>query len=654
MQDTGSDTFSLSVFWTVSSIGLISGLQFAAGLWPEFLLGSPRYVQSGEFQSIILLLLPLAAVVTIWHVQKCEAHATTTKVTFSAVALISLVLSVSDSEISQFGLWAGFGVVTAASSLVMLASVLVLHRFSLTERVVTSQVPLLGKLFVVTACLPALLQHQNGLSNLGDSTYIVLDELLAPSLGAYPYVNYTPTYGAVLGLLMTPMRLLPVSGAEMMTFVVVWSNIFILLVPVLVTAILRIVFPRLSRLTLFTSFTILYVASGPDNTSTAVREFSHFSRYVPCLLALLLLLKAVGAHESRAKTVWCWAAGVGLGLAALNNLSFGLSLAVSCALLLCAMTVFGLVRKRHVFFVFGGIAGTVFSYITILAWTVGPFSISSYLGLSADPFGLYNFLPLRWMGAHVLVMSLAVWAMAAALKEIRIQSQPRMPNAATFILLAGATGSWTILLIFKWLQRPLREDVHLYLVPTFIIGVLLVARQLTVSSAPKWWWNHLLFAPVLLLAVLPFASVSHIPNPIDEVKRLTGRYAGSTSWSSVPGRPSDGWSPQALAIHDDFVTVVESLSEALSEKGGSVGYFGYMGHTVELLAGVDSYLGVPAPELLRFGGKQVEFACARLKTSSPDFLIVYNSAYPCGGYQLTKEPSNVGFLVLERLEVDSR
>ena len=652
MTESAGKEFTLSVFLTTLAVGIISGTQVIARNHTDLPPALSEFVLSWKFQTSVLFLLIFAALIsasqTTWYVR----YGVLAKAILTSVAVIVLTVSVLDSRISSFKLWAGFGARPALTLVVFVICAMVLGQFQSlvayeTFKLQRLKVPLLGGLFAM--CIPSILQHQNGLSNLGDTTYHVLDELLAPSLGAYPYANYTPQYGAVLGLILAPIRFIPFSGSQKMTLVIVVCNIFILLIPVLITEILKLVHPNFSRLTVFVTFVLLYVASGSDNTNLLTREFSHFSRYLPPLFALWILIRAIRLETSLRKNRWSWAAGMSLGFVVINGLSFGLTFSGICLFWLISMTLVGHIEREVVKRIVLGLSSAVLMYIVVIRIGIGQFSFSSYLGLSTDALILYNFVPMYWIGAHLIVMSLVVWALSLGLQNFRLQPRIWSNEELSIQLTAGVMGSWLLLLLIKYLQAPIRENVHMYLVPTFIIGALLVAKYLPEFHISDSLHKKLLLTPVFFIALLPLAAVWQTPSPIDEIRRLTGKYAGSTDWSSTPGRPSDGWSPSALSIYDDFVETSNVLSETLGIDGSTVGYFGFMGHTVELLTGINNYLGIPAPESMRFGKNQELLACAPLRNSSPDYLIVYLSNFPCAGYKRNETLSEEKFDIFERV-----
>lgn len=648
MSESAGKEFTLAILLTTVAVVIISGAQFVARKMLFLPIALSEFIVSWKFQIFVLVLLVFAILISSFLTIRYARCGVLIQASLTSGAVVIFIASILDSRISTFNLWAGFGPRVALTLVVFVVCVMVLDQLppivaSAVFKLQPLKVLILGGLFAMS--VPSMLQHRNGLSNLGDTTYHVLDELLAPSLGAYPYANYTPQYGAVLGLILAPIRFIPISGSHKMTLVVFVCNAFILLIPVVTSEIVKLVYPRFSRFTIFVAFLLLYVASGSQNIPLTVSEFSYFSLYLPPLFSFWVLVKALQQKTSSGRIRWSWAAGISFGLTTLNSFAFGFTFSTICLFWLVLMAWLDHLEKEVVQRIVLGLVGSVLLYIVFLWSSVSRFSFSSYIGLAADAFGLYVYYPMYPIGAHLIVMSLVTWSLSLGLQIFRWRSSTCSVGNFSYQLTAGVMGSWLLLLLIRWAQSARRENLHSYLVPTFILGALLIAKHLPELHFKLSFQKRLQLVPVLLLALLPFATVWQTPNPSDEIRRLSGKYAGSTDWSSTPGRPSDGWSQEALSNYDDFIKVSITLSETLGKDGSTVGYFGFMGHTIELLTGINNYLGIPAPESLRFGRNQELLACAPLNKTPPKYLIVYGSSFPCGGYTHNTNLSREKFAV---------
>jgi hypothetical protein len=142
-------------------------------------------------------------------------------------------------------------------------------------------------------------------------------------------------------------------------------------------------------------------------------------------------------------------------------------------------------------------------------------------------------------------------------------------------------------------------------------------------------------APLLLVLSLPLASIIQVPSPIDEAKRVVG-HARHPDWSSTPGRaPADGWTPTILrqqgTLHhpEAWLEAIENFAASYRGDLENVGYFGYMGNTVQLITGIHNVMGVSGPEHMRFGSYFEQMGCAPIGRIQPKIVLVYASPVPC-------------------------
>jgi hypothetical protein len=138
-------------------------------------------------------------------------------------------------------------------------------------------------------------------------------------------------------------------------------------------------------------------------------------------------------------------------------------------------------------------------------------------------------------------------------------------------------------------------------------------------------------APFALLVGLSFASIIQAPAPIDEMRRVVGdaTYAG---WSvSSPMRAkADIWSSDQIDFINpaDLLKVVNDL-----EINDNVGYFGYMGNSIEIASGIPNMTGGPGFESLG-SEAMAELSCSPIYRSEKKYVISMMTTSLCPG--LTK------------------
>jgi hypothetical protein len=290
--------------------------------------------------------------------------------------------------------------------------------------------------------------------------------------------------------------------------------------------------------------------------------------------------------------------------------------------------------------------GIVGYYVVLVVFGKRP-SLESWVGIRSGAKSLYGGGAIDAFGPHLIVMAIAVTAIALGLRGVRgssVTSQEVLFRVASLSL-----GLWILALLVKFLLAPRAVDLPPLFIPTFIAFVIIIGHFRINSPSWNQLADRLQMLPMLFVAALPLAALWQFPDPLDELRRISGRYVNTTNWSSIPGRVSDGWSPTALKIYDDFITETSALAEKLESDGSRVGYFGIFGHTLELLTRVDNVLGIPAPESLRFGSSQEELACIPVDNRMPHFVIVYASPFPCSHYRLDSTSSTNKFLVYQRV-----
>jgi hypothetical protein len=552
------------------------------------------------------------------------------------------------------GLWAGFGLQPAAVAfaLAVTLSFNPLSFETLLEVKFYRFLILYGiPVALVAPRLLLFIQPADGLINLGDTSYHVIDELLGPLTGATPYANYSPQYSGMLGWGLWPMKILGLGSDAVLGIVIVVCNLLTIAVPPLVVAISREAFPQMRRVLAICAFIALWTVCGSDlGYSTQVREFSHFARFVPALVAILLLMRAIGESQNKSGSRRFIVAGAALGFACLNNADHGLTLTAAVAAALLTALINRQLHIRSIFHCLSGFTGLLVVYLFAVITRGQSFSISSFIGLRStaiegDVYG--GTISQIAVGPHVLVLAIP----ALILTEPRADRAPLMdPRQAKVDFLGKTVAVWLLLLSTKFFLFPIMPAIPALFIPAFLGGVVLLARLAPQISKESTWQSRLMAVPALSLlclsigAVLPTSNV----NVLDELKRISGQVTDRNDWSSTPGRPADGFTIRSLRREDNFIHNVSLLRKKLRIRSEDVAYFGVFGNTTEIILDIDNVLGIAAPESLRFGQAQERLACVPVYQRMPKFIVVYASPFPCTGYTKDQQISNEHFSVYMR------
>jgi hypothetical protein len=550
----------------------------------------------------------------------------------------------------QPGLWAGFGFFP---TLVCLFLALLLFFFLGSSNSITSNKTFLIILKVVIPTIALIpygllyIQPPNGLINLGDTSYHVLDELLAPLMGAYPLGDYSTQYSGMLGWLIYPLKFFSLSGEITMLTVIIAANIFNLLIPLLVISIVKHILPTLPRTITLAAFVAIWGVAGSDRgASVQIREFSHFGRFVPVLCTLWILVRMIKAGDHSRQRL-ALLLGFASAFNILSSADYGLSFVIAILISLSLATYRKWLAVKFYLLVMLGILLGIVGYCVVLVVFGKRPSLESWVGIRSGAKSLYGGGAIDAFGPHLIVMAIAVSGIAMGLQGVRSSSMSI--QVVLFRVVGLSLGLWTLALLAKFLLAPHPFGLPQLFIPSFITFLMIIGHHRVKIRPLDRLSNHLQILPLLFVAALPLAALWQFPDPKDELRRISGQYVNTTNWSTIPGRVSDGWSPTALKIYDDFITETSTLAARLESDGSRVGYFGIFGHTLELLTGVDNVLGIPAPESLRFGSSQEELACIPVDNRMPHFVIVYASPFPCSHYRLDSTSSTDKFLVYQRV-----
>lgn len=542
--------------------------------------------------------------------------------------------TIPDSDLGlNLEFWTGYGPIPFTSSLVLGTSFMIFRsskhwQINFVARRAHIAFTYLSWL-VILLYLPIFYQPSNGLLNFGDTTYHVIDELLAPYSGRVPYSDYSPQYTGMLGIVLLPLRLIPFDATQTMSAVIVVSNAFNFLLPLLATLIVHRLFKNTSRVLLFAACVTTCFASGEFNgSSTMLKEFSYFARLVPILITVLLLAASLIKPRKANSSIFA-AVGVSTAISVLNNADVGLAFGGAMAVTLATSAILkaldrAIIRRIATWFIF-----TLLAYFT-MGFVLGrPFSISSYLGLRLlSPRSIYSPFPFHAFGAHILVLAITVCAIALGIRNLlRRHDQASIARGIIYLVL----GLLILSMLTRFVIRPIPQGISGLLIPAFIPASMIIISNLNEARKTLLRVDPFVLLPIFVLGALSIGAMWQMANPIDELRRASGRHFGTSDWSSTPGRVADGYSTEALALQDNFVQTVSQIASSLEPKS-NVGYFGVHGHTVQLLTGVKNYLGIPAPESLRFGESQVALACHPLDSNGPEYLIVYATSLPCKNY----------------------
>lgn len=544
--------------------------------------------------------------------------------------------------------WEGFGSrIAIAIVLIGLVMVFYSHRILGTSNFTIAR-NLWGVLKWTTICLllPAVLQTNNGLININDSTYIVIDELLAQFSGSTPSSDYSALYTNILGFLTVVASQISSEPSFLMNFVVFLLNLFPLLVIFMVAAIGKRVLVNFSfSIILLATLSIVGVCGRGGNPTSVFGQFSWSVRYIFPILALGLLVAGVSEKRSIHSKALILLSGVASALALANNSDFGLSffsVSVVCALCFVCM---GLQRENWLLFLTSAIITTSL-YVTYLASRPRGIRLDLYgaLGSQALAGGMYRTADLRALSPQTLLLSVFVSLLFISIRGITGFTRKGVAQSMTTdrptIELAGViTALWGLGLTLKTFLSPDFVSAQPLFAPALISGFMIlnltnfeqIKRQMFRTLPTSW--------VLLTFVLLPFGALQQASNPVDEMTRVAGG-AQVPNWSSTKGRPrADNYTPDYISNHGTLhfpSSWIQDINQLIFEEKLEItemGYFGVYGNTVQLLTGIRNLTSIGGPEIFKYGEEYLTAACSNLDSRirrSTRVVVVFGINEVCG------------------------
>jgi hypothetical protein len=612
----------------------------------------------------IELAVPIAAMVlSIWAGSFIKAGSRELSQRAQLFLIVLTTLGVAfQSAISGKGkfpyLWNGFGVKLIVSAL--LATALLTTRYpyqiltairdrSLLEKFLSA----VGLFIFAFVYLPALIQPSWGIINIGDATHQVLEEISGPIVGNFPGVNAVSTYTTMLGVPLTLLRLFNLGNQTQMSLVLVWVNLLVLAAPVFMVLTFRLI--SKSKNWFWSTMIVVPILMVSGSWSAASSNTESLSM-IPgrTLLPIVLgffLVRAVRLDDWKGNMRGAAFLGILGVIVAMNNIEFGVPAlgAMVVVSLILALQLQGAVR-----FVCYLVTGAAVGFLLYVGYSLsidGPydldFRIGSYAGKPYSPAELFPILSL-----HNVLLALFGSAIASGiirLRNINLGNKTDGLVAAVCALYFGIWGFASFPYCSYRCVDGLYMSTQVYLIPSIMCGAALCVLQLPKLEVLRneSLWKRMSYTPYFFFASFALVSVLQAPNPMDEWNRVLNR-AGNEQWASDPLRgPADQWNIEEI----DWIRPIEISDLARKVNSNDIGYFGYMGNSVELATGLNNLTRINSGEVLLIKGtnRLNELACVGADETRPKFVVVYGIEFICEGYspfdQVTSSVPGLGVYI---------
>ncbi len=524
-------------------------------------------------------------------------------------------------------LWYGYGRRVAAAAILVFSFWVIGERLIpnvLRSRVLQSM--MLG--IIVVIYLPALIQPQWGIINLGDASHQVFEEISGPLVGHFPGMNFVSTYTTLLGIPLLVIRPLPLSSAARMFLVDGWVNLLVLSVPGLLIILCRKV--SVTRSWVFSSILVvppLLVSGKWGAASSNTESLSMIPGRTLLPVGLGLLVATLLPDRERFKVFLIGALSV---IVAFNNVEFGAPAALAAGLVVIIFHLRTRTRIRYWLTFAGGLSASAFLLVFFSLLVAGKydvwFRIGSYAGKPYSPAEVFP----TW-STHNLI--LGVFATAILVGSVCLFRTSRAAIAAIYF------GVWG-LAAFPYCSYRCLEGMYMatqvYLIPAIgavigIAGCIQGARTTTDSQSSGRTHTPM---SLIIIGAIALACVIQAPQPRDEWRRVVSRIE-SAPWASDSRRgvPSE-WSTNKI----DWLNPQEVKFAASQVDSRSLGYFGYMGNSVQLATGINNLTRINSSEVLQIKGTQKlrELACREVDEVQPEYVLLVGMEFPCQGYEVVQ------------------
>ena len=528
-------------------------------------------------------------------------------------------------------LWLGFGLYVLL--LAVLITPIVLKIIEWRTLNFTSKA-ILSTLFLINAVLviPSFWQSAAAVIDADHSEYVI-NEILAPVVGYWPYSDFIPQYQSFYGFFLKPfvggMNASQISDVAFIALTILSFATLILGVFIAWNAIDRkSIFLAIGLVIPFTALTQFPIREGYLGSIAALLSGLSI-RIFPglVLIGLLILLLRKSSEKSTTKRRIAFLAfGFISGVTAWQSQDFGIAAVVTSILVIAyASSTRFLEIKNTSIALLGFIPG--FAIYPIIAGMAGKTIDFKYFLFFARQFGSgFGAERIRTPGPVLFILPLIV--LLVVVHGIYVyrskKSTSETGDYSLNSLIGFAFGLWSLFGFTYYLNRSYASgQMQILFLPLSIslaafVGILIKdpVRTLVFGNLQKGFIfsprairekNFAWVLPLLLIISIPFASLLLTPNPSVEMKRID------------EAKTTPRW-PKA--------TIVASVADAkiaakyAKEKGLRIGFFGASSYYVEKESGVKSLSILNSPFDLFMSQTTAQTSCNYINKINPDVIVV--------------------------------
>lgn len=601
----------------------------------QLLRGSAQ--SEGPDKAIYLFAILIAGIFLLMGFSKLSKS--TGKYLYGALTFLITAIGIAGVEhhapingvILSYRLWLGFGPYALLLALIILPVVFKIiewRSLNIIWKILLSTLFLANTILVI----PSFWQSAATVIDPDHSEYVI-NELLAPLVGHWPYADFIPQYQSFYGFLLKPfvggMNAAQISNLALMSLTILSFITLIVGVFIAWNAIDRRSIALATGLVIpFTCLTQFPTREGYLGSIAALLSGLSIRVFpgLALLGLLILLIRKTSGSTSIKRTTWFLVFGFISGLVTWQSQDFGIAAVVTSFLVIAyAGSTRYIEVKTSVIALIGYLPG--FAVYPIIAGAAGKSVNFKFFLFFARQFSSgFGAERIRTPGPVLFILPLLVLLVVTHGIYIHKskKSSAESGDYSLNSLIGFSFGLWSLFGFTYYLNRSYASgQMQVLFLPLTIslaafIGILIKdpVRTLVFGNLQKGFLfsprsikerNFAWVLPLLLIISIPFASLLLTPNPSVEMKRIHD------------GKTSPRW-PKP--------TVVASVSDAkiaaayAKEKGLSLGFFGASSFYVEKESGVKSLSILNSPFDLFMSKGTAQTSCDYIYKINPDVIVV--------------------------------
>ena len=625
------ETFPVPIALGIKAFAITGSFIFIV----QLLRGSAQ--SEGPDKAIYLFAIIIAGIFLLMGFSKSSIS--TGKYFYGALTFIVAAIGIAGVEehapingvVLSYRLWLGFGPYVLVLALLIMPFVLKIIEWRGLHRgwkLLVSTLILINTVLVI----PSFWQNSSTVIDADHSEYVI-NELIAPLVGHWPYSDFIPQYQSFYGFLLQPfsgsMSAAQISnvaliGLTLLSFITLIMGVFI-------------AWNAIDRRSIILAIGLVIPITGITQFPTREGYLGSIAALVSglsirvfpglALIGLLIvLIRTTSTSSSKKRTIAFLIFGFISGIITWQSQDFGIAAVVTAYLVIAfAGSTRLLDIKTTIFALIGYIPG--FALYPVIAGASGkPIDFKFFLFFARQFGSGFGSERMRTPGPVLIILPLLV--LLVVIHGIYIYKSKRSTTQtgdySLNSLIGFAFGLWSLFGFTYYLNRSYASgQMQVLFLPLAIslaafVGILIKepVRTSVFGNLQKGFLfspssirdtNIPWVLPLLLIISLPFASLLLTPNPVIEMKRINEA-------KTVPRWPK----PTIIA------SVLDAKAAAIYAKdnGLSVGFFGASSYYVEKESGVESVSILNSPFDLFMSQKTAQVSCDYIFKINPDVIVV--------------------------------